>query len=50
MHYPVNMNTALEVEEVVRKNGALPATIAIIKGRIKIGLEREEVEYLAREG
>ncbi len=50
MEFPHNMETALQVEEVVRKNGALPATIGIIKGRIKIGLEKEEVEYLAKEG
>lgn len=44
------METALSVEEVVRKNGALPATIAIIKGRIKVGLDKSEIEYLAKEG
>ena len=38
MPYPKNVETALAVEEVIRKNGAVPATIAIIGGRIKIGL------------
>ena len=38
MPYPKNVETALAVEEVIRKNGAIPATIAIIEGRIKIGL------------
>ena len=37
MQYPVNVETALSVEQVVRDNGAIPATIAIIQGRIKIG-------------
>lgn len=47
MPYPKNVETALMCEDVVRKNGAVPATIAIIKGRIKIGLTHEEIEYLA---
>ena len=38
MPYPKNVETALAVEDVIRKNGAVPATIAIIGGRIKIGL------------
>ncbi|MBI9107946.1 MAG: pseudouridine-5'-phosphate glycosidase [Spirochaetales bacterium] len=46
MPYPRNVETALAVEEIVRKGGAVPATIAILGGRIKIGLSREEVEYL----
>ena len=37
MHYPINVETALSVEQVVRDNGAIPATIAIVQGRIKIG-------------
>lgn len=47
MPYPKNVETALEVEEIIRKNGAVPATIGIIQGRIKIGLTKEEIEYMA---
>lgn len=46
MPYPKNVETALAVEEVIRNNGAIPATIAIIGGKIKIGLTSEEIEYL----
>lgn len=46
MPYPKNVETAIAVEEVIRKNGAVPATIAIIGGKIKIGLTHEEIEYL----
>lgn len=48
MPYPKNVETSLAVEEVIRKNGAIPATIAIIEGRIKIGLTPEEIEYMAK--
>ena len=47
MPYPKNVETALAVEEVIRKNGAMPATIGIIEGRIKVGLTAEEIEYMA---
>ena len=47
MPYPENIETALMVEETVRTNNAIPATIAIIKGRLKIGLTNEEIEFLA---
>ena len=50
MEFPVNMNTALAVEAIVRENGAVPATIAIIDGVIKIGLEIAEIEMLAKDG
>ena len=50
MEYPVNRDTAVAVEEIVRENGAIPATIAIINGVIKIGLELSEIEYLSKEG
>jgi pseudouridine-5'-phosphate glycosidase len=50
MEYPVNRDTALAVEKIVRENGATPATIALIKGVIKIGLEQEDIELLAKEG
>lgn len=50
MPYPKNVQTALEVEEVVRKNGGVPATIAIIKGVPTIGCSKEEIEHLGKEG
>jgi pseudouridine-5'-phosphate glycosidase len=46
MPYPQNVSTAREVESIVRKNGAMPATIAVIGGRIKIGLSDEELDWL----
>ena len=46
MPYPKNVETALAVEDVIRANGAVPATIAIIDGVIKVGLTPEEIEYL----
>ncbi|MBF9197790.1 pseudouridine-5'-phosphate glycosidase [Microvirga terrestris] len=46
MPYPQNVATAREVEAVVRENGAVPATIAIIEGRIKIGLSDAELDWL----
>lgn len=48
MPYPQNVQTAKEVEEIIRQNGAVPATIAIIDGIIKIGLSNEELEFLAQ--
>ncbi|MGR3808511.1 pseudouridine-5'-phosphate glycosidase [Pasteurella testudinis DSM 23072] len=50
MPYPQNVATALEVENVIRENGAVPATIAIIKGRLKAGLSQAEIELLGKEG
>lgn len=44
MPYPQNVQTAREVEQIIRDNGAVPATIAIIDGKIKIGLTDEELE------
>ena len=46
MPYPKNVETALAVEDVIRGNGAVPATIGILNGRIKIGMTKEEIEYL----
>jgi len=40
----------MNVERIVRENGAVPATIAIIKGRLKAGLAPEEIEYLGKKG
>ncbi|MCT2343748.1 pseudouridine-5'-phosphate glycosidase [Niallia taxi] len=48
MPYPQNVETAKEVEDIIRKNGAVPATIAIIDGKIKIGLSDDEIEFLAK--
>lgn len=48
MPYPKNVETAFAVNEAIRKNGAVPATIGIIEGRIKVGLTDEEIEYLAK--
>ena len=50
MPYPQNVETALKVEQVVRDNGAVPATIAIIGGRLKAGLTPEEIEYFGKKG
>ena len=47
MPYPENIETALMVEDTVRVNNAIPATIAIIKGRLKVGLTKKEIEFLA---
>ena len=46
MPYPQNVETALKVEAIIRENGAVPATIAILGGRLKAGLSPEEIEYL----
>ena len=48
MPYPQNVKTALEVEAIVRENGAIPATIAILGGRLKVGLTEDEIEYLGK--
>ena len=50
MPYPQNVETALRVEQVIRENGAVPATIAILGGRLKAGLTPEEIEYLGKTG
>ncbi len=50
MPYPKNVETALHVEKVIRENGAVPATIAIIGGRLKAGLSEAEIEYLGKTG
>ena len=50
MPYPQNVETALKVEQVIRDNGAVPATIAIIGGRLKAGLTHEEIEYFGKKG
>jgi len=50
MPYPQNKETALQVEQIVRNNGAIPATIAILNGKLKVGLNHEEIDYLAKSG
>jgi len=47
MPYPQNINTAIEVENIVRNNGAVPATIAIFDGKCHVGLTKEQLEYFA---
>lgn len=50
MPYPENVRTALEVEKIIRQNGAVPATIAILNGVLKVGLSEEEIDHLGRKG
>ncbi len=50
MPYPQNVQTALNVERIVREHGAVPATCAIIGGRLKAGLSAEEIEYFGKKG
>ena len=50
MPYPQNVETALAVEQIIRDHGAVPATIAIIGGRLKAGLTVEEIEYFGKKG
>ena len=50
MPYPKNVETALLVEQTIRESGAVPATIAVIGGRLKAGLSREEIEHLGKAG
>ncbi|MCV3743396.1 pseudouridine-5'-phosphate glycosidase [Ureaplasma sp. ES3154-GEN] len=47
MPYPQNIAMAKECERIIREQNAIPATIAIIKGVIKVGLSNEDLEYLA---
>jgi len=50
MPYPQNVETALRVEQTIRDNGAVPATIAIIGGKLKAGCTPDEIEYLGKKG
>jgi pseudouridine-5'-phosphate glycosidase len=50
MPYPKNVETAIEVSEIVKANGAVPATIAIFNGKCHVGLTKEEVEYFGNAG
>lgn len=47
MPKPQNLETAVKVEEIVRQEGAVPATIAVLNGRLRIGLDAESLDYLA---
>ncbi|RJX27139.1 MAG: pseudouridine-5'-phosphate glycosidase [Acholeplasma sp.] len=49
MPYPDNVKMALDVENIIREQGAVPATIAILKGIIHVGLSKDDIEYLAKE-
>lgn len=48
MPYPRNVETALNVEKIIRDNNAIPATIAILNGKLKVGLTEKEIEYLGK--
>ena len=50
MPYPQNVETALKVEAAIREAGAVPATVAVIGGKLKAGLTPEEIEYLGKKG
>ncbi|MCR4576319.1 MAG: pseudouridine-5'-phosphate glycosidase [Clostridiales bacterium] len=50
MPYPKNVETALNVEKIVRENGAVPATICIIGGKLIVGADMDEIEYLGKSG
>lgn len=50
MPYPQNVETARKVEQIIRDGGCVPATIGIVKGRLKAGLTDEEIEYMGKEG
>lgn len=50
MPYPKNVETAMLVEKTIRENGAVPATVAVIGGRLKAGLSGAEIEYLGKAG
>ena len=50
MPYPQNVETAHRVEQTIRDNGAVPATVAVIGGRLKAGCTPEEIEYLGKKG
>ncbi|GKU25997.1 pseudouridine-5'-phosphate glycosidase [Clostridium folliculivorans] len=50
MPYPQNVSTALAVEQIIRDNGAVPATIAILGGVLKVGLTEAEIDHLGKAG
>jgi pseudouridine-5'-phosphate glycosidase len=50
MPYPGNVETAIRCEEIIMENGSVPATIAILNGKLKVGLSTVELEYLGQKG
>lgn len=50
MPYPQNVETAKACEQIIRDNGAVPATIAILNGKLKVGLSSEELDFLGKKG
>ena len=50
MPYPKNVETAIKCEEIVRENGSIPATIAILNGKLKVGLSKKELDFLGSQG
>lgn len=50
MPYPKNVTTALNVERIVREKGAVPATIAILDGQLKVGLTEKEIDFIGKKG
>ena len=50
MPYPQNVETAMNVEKLIRENGAVPATIAIIGGKLTVGITPEEIDHLGKKG
>jgi pseudouridine-5'-phosphate glycosidase len=50
MPYPENVETALNCQKIIREHGAVPATIAILNGKLKVGLSDEEIDFLGKEG
>ncbi|KAJ4459770.1 putative Pseudouridine-5'-phosphate glycosidase [Paratrimastix pyriformis] len=50
MPFPENLEVALAVEQVIRENGAVPATIALLNGVPHVGMTRDQIEVLARAG
>ena len=50
MPYPQNVETALKVEQIIREAGAIPATIALLNGKLIVGLSKDEIDYLGKKG
>ena len=50
MPYPQNVETALNCQRIIREYGAVPATIAILNGKLKVGLSDDEIDFLGKEG
>lgn len=50
MPYPQNVETARNVEQIIRDNGAIPATVCLLNGKIVVGASKDEIEYLGKEG